>query len=128
MNQEFASSKVVTQCGTFASSEVVTQCGTFFIVIIFLFSFCRVEAIIDLLYQPRMCLAEETEVLGGNLPQCRFVHHKFHMTYAGSNPGLRGGKPATCSLSYGTAYYIPWWVVQTVVLKNAFIELGSGFW
>jgi hypothetical protein len=21
-----------------------------------------------------------TEVLGGNLPQCRVVHHKFHMT------------------------------------------------
>jgi hypothetical protein len=24
-------------------------------------------------------LAGETEVLGGNLPQCRFVHHKPHM-------------------------------------------------
>jgi hypothetical protein len=24
-------------------------------------------------------LAEETEVLGENLPQCRFSHHKTHM-------------------------------------------------
>jgi hypothetical protein len=25
-------------------------------------------------------VAEETEVLGENLPQCHFVHQKFHMT------------------------------------------------
>jgi hypothetical protein len=42
------------------------------------------------------CSAVETKVLGGNLPQFRFVHHKSHKS-------RRGGKPANNSLSYGTA-------------------------
>jgi hypothetical protein len=48
-----------------------------------------------LLCQPRVImmmekleewLAGETEVLGKNLPQCRFVHHKPHML-TGREPG-----------------------------------------
>jgi hypothetical protein len=32
-------------------------------------------------------LAGETEVLGQNLPQRHFVHHKFHMTRSELEPG-----------------------------------------
>jgi hypothetical protein len=56
------------------------------------------EATTGLLHQPRMMmsveqsvefLAAETEVLGENLSQCRYVHHKSHMTW----PALETGPP-----------------------------------
>jgi hypothetical protein len=73
----------------------------------------RLSPLTGLLYQPRMMmmmsveesveweLAGETEVLGENLPQCHFVHHKSHMTW----PGIEPGKPVTNRLSYGTAFH-----------------------
>jgi hypothetical protein len=38
-----------------------------------------------------------------NLSHYHFVHQKFHWTDLGANSGLRGEKPATNRLSYGTA-------------------------
>jgi hypothetical protein len=35
-----------------------------------------------------MRIDRETEVLGENLSQCHFVHHKSHMTWPGIEPGL----------------------------------------
>jgi hypothetical protein len=49
-------------------------------------------------------LAGKIEVLGENLPQRQFVHHKFHLPGPGSNPGRLGENPATNRLSYGAAW------------------------
>jgi hypothetical protein len=48
-----------------------------------------------------MKIGRGNEVLGDNLPQRHFVHHKSYLPDPGSNPGRRCGKPATNRLSYG---------------------------
>jgi hypothetical protein len=74
---------------------------------------------IGLLYQPRM-VDDECGAVGGMkigrgnrsiqrkpaavpLCQCHFVHHNSTSPGLDSNPGRRGGNPATNRLSYGTA-------------------------
>jgi hypothetical protein len=49
-------------------------------------------------------LTGETEVIGENLSQCHFLHHKSHIAGQGSNPVRRGEKLATNRLSCGKAY------------------------
>jgi hypothetical protein len=60
-----------------------------------------------LLYLPRVIMMMEnlveTEVLGENLPPATLSTTNPTWPDPGSNPGRRGGKPATNCLSYGAA-------------------------
>jgi hypothetical protein len=51
-------------------------------------------------------LAGETQLLEENLPQRHFFPPNPTWPDPGSNPGHRGGKPATNRLSYGAAFDI----------------------
>jgi hypothetical protein len=43
-------------------------------------------------------VARETEVLGGNLPQCRCVRHRSHMTWPGLEPRPPQLETGLCSI------------------------------
>jgi hypothetical protein len=40
----------------------------------------------------------------GNLPQFRFVHHKFHMSWTGLEPGLRHGLCWNLTFTFKSAF------------------------
>jgi hypothetical protein len=75
-----------------------------------------------------MMIDRETEVLGENLLQCHFVHHKSHMTWPDANPGRRGGKPATNRWSYGTALcYYNLSYMKEFGSRNSSVNVATGY-
>jgi hypothetical protein len=62
-----------------------------------------------------MKIGKGTEVLGENLLQRHFIHHKSHMTRPGFELSRHGGKPATNRLSYGMAL---WKLTQEALSYN----------
>jgi hypothetical protein len=84
-------------------------------------------------------LAEGTEVLAENLPQCHIFRHKSHMNWPGANPDRRGGKSATNRLNYGTASEIPckwllrlsfhwFWPMKAIMLTLGLINAVARVW
>jgi hypothetical protein len=57
-------------------------------------------------------LTGETEVLGENLPRATLSTTNPTWPDLGSNPGRRGGKPATNRLSYGAALFLGNWIAR----------------
>jgi hypothetical protein len=63
--------------------------------------------------------ARETEVLGENLPSATLSTTNPTWIDAGSNPGLRGERPATNRLSHGTALLYTY--INRILYLNIYI-------
>jgi hypothetical protein len=65
------------------------------------------------------CLAGETEILGENLLQCRFVHHKSHMSWTGLESGLRHGLRWNLTFTFKSSF-------KAVISSKSYYHINYG--
>jgi hypothetical protein len=64
-------------------------------------------------------------LLGRNLSQCHFIHHRSNMTWPGIEPGRRGGKPASNRLIYSMVFASNLVRLLCLLFSNSFTQTFS---